>query len=115
MRQCRKSGISKELFASGLVIDSTLGPIAENELVTPFTSADGRYRLRLRDRFHKLVRPAGVTKPKPKRKSLGVSKARKGYNGPGSQVRRLKAARKESNAPSAPKLVAGKCLTTHSN
>lgn len=48
MRQSRKSGISRELFAWGLVIDSTFGPIASN-LVTPPPSVDGRYSPRLYD------------------------------------------------------------------
>ena len=45
MRQPRKSGTSRELFAWGLVIDSTLGRIA-NDWVTPSPSADARYPLR---------------------------------------------------------------------
>lgn len=48
MRQSRKSGRSRELFALGLVIDSTLGPIA-NDWVTPSPSPDGRYSPRLYD------------------------------------------------------------------
>ena len=48
MRQCRKSSISKELFASRLVIDSTLGLIA-NDFVTPSPSAAARYSPRLYD------------------------------------------------------------------
>ncbi|KAI4265971.1 MAG: hypothetical protein L6R38_009047 [Xanthoria sp. 2 TBL-2021] len=84
MRQSRKSSVLKELVALGLFIDGTSRPIAK-DLVTLSPSAGGRYSLRLRDQFHKVVRPVGVTKPKRKARSSGFSKSREGYNGPGYQ------------------------------
>ena len=93
MHESKKSGTSRELFALGLVNDSTLGPTA-NDWVTPSPSADGRYSLRRRDRFHKVVRPTEVTEPKPQRKSHAVPRSKKGSNGPGYQCTTIEVCKK---------------------
>ncbi|KAL8852328.1 MAG: hypothetical protein Q9221_002824 [Calogaya cf. arnoldii] len=80
IRQPREVGMSRELLALGLI----LRPITK-DLGTLLSSAGGRYGLRLRDQFHKAVRPVGVTKSRPKGRSSGVAKSKKGYIGPGYQ------------------------------